>query len=127
MGMDEHGQKVAQAAAERGVPPQELVDRIAASFRAMWARLDVSYDQFIRTTQPAHKTGVQTLIRRIHELNPDDFYEQTYEGWYCVGCELFKRDDEIVDGKCVIHPDARAAVDAGAQLVLPADDATRRS
>lgn len=104
MGMDEHGQKVAQAANERGVPPQELVDRIAASFEAMWARLDISYDQFIRTTQPAHKTGVQALIRRIHERNPDDFYEKTYEGWYCVGCELFKRDDEIVDGKCVLHP-----------------------
>ncbi len=104
MGMDEHGQKVAQAAAERGVPPQELVDRIAASFQAMWARLDVSYDQFIRTTQPAHKSGVRALITRIHELNPDDFYEKTYEGWYCVGCELFKRDDEIVDGKCVLHP-----------------------
>ena len=104
MGMDEHGQKVAQAAAERGVPPQALVDRIAASFEAMWARLDISYDQFIRTTQPAHKAGVRALILRIHERHPDDFYEQAYEGWYCVGCELFKRDDEIVDGRCVTHP-----------------------
>jgi methionyl-tRNA synthetase len=104
MGMDEHGQKVAQAAAAQGVPPQELVDRIAASFETMWARLDISYDQFIRTTQTAHKAGVRALILRIHELNPDDFYEKTYEGWYCVGCELFKREDEVVDGKCVIHP-----------------------
>ncbi|HEU4990401.1 MAG TPA: methionine--tRNA ligase, partial [Gemmatimonadaceae bacterium] len=104
MGMDEHGQKVAQAAAERGVAPQALVDTIAATFEAMWRRLDVSYDQFIRTTQPAHKAGVRALITRIHERNPADFYEQTYEGWYCVGCELFKRKDEIVDGKCVLHP-----------------------
>ncbi|HEY5219098.1 MAG TPA: methionine--tRNA ligase [Gemmatimonadaceae bacterium] len=104
MGMDEHGQKVAQAASARGMAPQDLVDQIAASFEAMWARLDVSYDQFIRTTAPAHKAGVRALISRIHERQPDDFYEKTYEGWYCVGCELFKRDDEIVDGKCVIHP-----------------------
>jgi len=104
MGMDEHGQKVAQAAVAQGVQPQALVDRIAASFEAVWARLDISYDQFIRTTQPAHKAGVRALILRIHELHPDDFFEKTYEGWYCVGCELFKRDDEIVDGKCVVHP-----------------------
>jgi methionyl-tRNA synthetase len=104
MGMDEHGQKVAQAAEERGLEPQALVDQVAASFEAMWARLNISYDQFIRTTEPAHAAGVRALIERIHERSPDDFYEHTYEGWYCVGCELFKRDDEIVDGKCVLHP-----------------------
>ena len=104
MGMDEHGQKVAQAAAERGVEPQALVDQIAASFEAMWKRLGISYDQFIRTTQPAHKAGVRALIKRIHDNTPDDFYERAYEGWYCVGCELFKRDNEIVDGKCILHP-----------------------
>ncbi len=103
-GMDEHGQKVAQTAAARGVPPQLFVDEIAASFQAMWARLSVAYDQFIRTTDPEHKRGVATLIERIFERNPGDFYEREYEGWYCVGCELFKRDDEIVDGKCVLHP-----------------------
>lgn len=103
-GMDEHGQKVAQTAAERGVSPQEFVDAIAARFQAMWERLSVSYDQFIRTTDPAHKAGVRALIRRIHETSPDDFYEKAYEGWYCVGCELFKRDAEIVDGKCTLHP-----------------------
>ena len=119
IGMDEHGQKVAQAAAGAGVQPQAFVDGSRRRFEAMWARLDISYDQFIRTTQPAHKAGVRALIVRIHELHPDDFYEKTYEGWYCVGCELFKRDDEIVDGKCVAAPDARPAVDAGAQLVLP--------
>ncbi|HET7632705.1 MAG TPA: methionine--tRNA ligase [Gemmatimonadaceae bacterium] len=104
IGMDEHGQKVAQAAAEQGVPPQQLVDRIATVFQAMWDRLDISRDQFIRTTNPAHKAGVRAFIERIREKNPDDFYEKTYEGWYCVGCELFKRKDEIVDGKCVLHP-----------------------
>lgn len=103
-GMDEHGQKVAQAAAEQGVSPQEFVDTIAGRFRAMWERLGISYDQFIRTTEPAHKAGVRALIKRVHASSPDDFYERTYEGWYCVGCELFKRENEIQDGRCVLHP-----------------------
>ena len=58
----------------------------------------------MRTTADDHKRGVRALIKRIHDRTPDDFYEKAYEGWYCVGCELFKRDDEIVDGKCVLHP-----------------------
>jgi methionyl-tRNA synthetase len=103
-GMDEHGQKVAQAAAERGVTPQSFVDTIAGRFQGMWSRLGISYDQFIRTTEADHKAGVRALINRVHEQSPDDFYEQTYEGWYCVGCELFKRENEIADGRCVIHP-----------------------
>jgi methionyl-tRNA synthetase len=103
-GLDEHGKKVAQAANERGISPQEFVDEIATRFERMWARLSISYDQFMRTTGAAHKRGVRALIKRIHANTPDDFYEKSYEGWYCVGCELFKRDDEIVDGKCVLHP-----------------------
>ncbi|MGE5731863.1 MAG: methionine--tRNA ligase, partial [Gemmatimonas sp.] len=58
----------------------------------------------MRTTAQDHKHGVRALIERIHAKAPHDFYERAYEGWYCVGCELFKRDDEIVDGKCVLHP-----------------------
>jgi methionyl-tRNA synthetase len=104
IGMDEHGQKVAQTAAAQGIEPQAFVDGVAGRFRDMWARLGISYDQFIRTTDAHHKGGVRALIKRIHEASPDDFYEKTYEGWYCVGCELFKRENEIVDGKCVLHP-----------------------
>ena len=104
MGMDEHGQKVAQTAAERGISPQALVDEVAARFEAMWRRLHISYDRFIRTTEDGHKRGVRALIERIADRNPDDFYEKSYEGWYCVGCELFKREDEIVDGRCILHP-----------------------
>jgi methionyl-tRNA synthetase len=104
IGMDEHGQKVEQTAAQQGVPPQSLVDTLAATFSAMWDRLGISRDQFIRTTDPMHKAGVRALIERIFERNPDDFYEKAYEGWYCVGCESFKQDAEIVDGKCVLHP-----------------------
>ena len=95
---------MAQTASAKGVSPQEFVDGIATHFQAMWARLGISYDQFIRTTDPAHKAGVRALIKRIHEASPDDYYEKSYEGWYCVGCELFKRDNEIVEGKCVLHP-----------------------
>jgi methionyl-tRNA synthetase len=104
IGMDEHGQKVAQTAADRGLSPQAQVDEIAGAFQRMWSRLAVSYDQFMRTTGESHKAGVQALIERIFERNPDDFYERSYEGWYCVGCESFKQDAEIVDGKCVLHP-----------------------
>ncbi|HET8649230.1 MAG TPA: methionine--tRNA ligase [Gemmatimonadales bacterium] len=104
VGLDEHGQKVAQTAADRGLEPQALVDQVAAAFAAMWDRLEISYDQFIRTTDPAHKAGVKALIERMFARSRDDFYQKTYEGWYCVGCELFKRENEIADGKCLLHP-----------------------
>lgn len=104
IGMDEHGQKVAQTAAERGISPQQLVDQLAARFQGMWERLGISNDQFMRTTDPDHKKGVKALVERMFERSPNDFYERAYEGWYCVGCELFKRDSEIVDGHCTLHP-----------------------
>ncbi len=104
IGMDEHGQKVAQAAADRGVTPQALVDQIAASFQDSWRALAISHDQFIRTTAPEHQAGVQELIGRIFERNPDDFYERTYRGLYCVGCESFKTPADLVDGRCPLHP-----------------------
>jgi methionyl-tRNA synthetase len=104
IGMDEHGQKVAQTAEARGVTPQALVGEVASSFQAMWARLGISYDQFIRTTADEHQAGVRALIGRIFARSPDDFYEKAYEGWYCVGCEAFKAEGEVVDGKCPLHP-----------------------
>lgn len=104
IGMDEHGQKVAQTAAERGMEPQAFTDLIAERFAATWHRLGISHDQFIRTTTAHHQAGVQALIRRIAERNPDDFYEQSYRGLYCVGCEAFKQPADIADGRCVLHP-----------------------
>ena len=78
---------------------------IAARFEAMWrAVVDLVRSASCGRRATSHKRGVRALIERIHERTPDDFYEKCYEGWYCVGCELFKRDDEIVDGKCVLHP-----------------------
>ena len=76
----------------------------AARFEAMWRRLNISNDRWIRTTDQHHKRGVRALIERIFDRNPGDFYEKAYEGWYCVGCELFKRENEIQDGRCVLHP-----------------------
>jgi methionyl-tRNA synthetase len=104
MGMDEHGQKVAQTAAARGVEPQALVDELADRFRALWTRLGISNTRWVRTTDAHHRRGVKAFIEQALERNPDDFYEKTYEGWYCVGCELFKRENEISDGRCVLHP-----------------------
>ncbi len=104
MGMDEHGQKVALEAAERGVEPQQLVDDIAERFQEVWRRLSISHDQFIRTTSEDHHAGVRALIEAIFASSPDDFYEKEYEGWYCVGCESFKQDNEIIEGNCVLHP-----------------------
>jgi len=104
IGMDEHGQKVAQAAADRSTTPQALTDELADRFQAMWRRLAISHDQFIRTTDAAHEAGVQALIARILERDPSVFSELAYEGWYCVGCETFKKGVEIVDGACAVHP-----------------------
>lgn len=105
IGMDEHGQKVAQTAAAQGSEPQAFTDHIAERFLATWDKLGISHDQFIRTTTPHHKAGVQALIRRIAERQPDDFYEQSYRGLYCVGCEAFKQPADIDDGgRCVLHP-----------------------
>jgi methionyl-tRNA synthetase len=104
IGMDEHGQTVVQKAAERGLSPQQQVDDISPRFREMWDTLGISYDQFIRTTDNAHKAGVRALIKRIFDNNPDDFYEKFYRGLYCVGCEAFKQASEVVDGRCALHP-----------------------
>jgi len=102
IGMDEHGQKVAQAAEKAGVSPQEWVDAIAGSFLHVWAALDISNDDFIRTTEPRHESGVRALIERI--AASDDFYSAKYEGYYCAGCEAFKKEDELADGQCPLHP-----------------------
>ncbi|MGV3709598.1 MAG: methionine--tRNA ligase [Gemmatimonas sp.] len=104
IGMDEHGHKVQQTAAGRGVTPQALTDEVAVRFQDTWKKLGISNDQFIRTTSEHHKHGVAALIKLIAARNPDDFYERSYVGKYCVGCEAFKTDNEIVDGRCELHP-----------------------
>lgn len=106
MGMDEHGLKVQQSAEAAGISPQEFVDGISGRFAGFWKQLDISNDDFIRTTQPRHRPAVEEMIRRMAESG--DIYRGSYAGYYCVGCEAFKRDDELVrDGdtvRCPIHP-----------------------
>jgi len=105
MGMDEHGQKVALAAEESGLPPQEWVDRISERFESTWRALHCSHDDWIRTTEPRHHASVTELLRRIQERHPDDLFVGDYEGLYCVGCEEFKQESQLVDGRCPEHPE----------------------
>ena len=102
MGMDEHGQKVAQEAEAHGATPRAWVDRIAASFEDAWARLRISHDDFIRTSEERHHRGNAALMERIRERG--DFYPSKYEGYYCAGCEAFKKEDELEGGQCPLHP-----------------------
>jgi methionyl-tRNA synthetase len=106
IGMDEHGLKVMQSATAEQVTPQQWVDNIATSFRSTWERLHISFDDFIRTTEPRHHRAVNEMIARISSAG--DFYKAKYEGYYCVGCEAFKRQDELVAVAgvqvCPIHP-----------------------
>ena len=88
MGNDEHSQNVYKSALEQGLDPLAYCDQMEATFKATWRALDISFDDFIRTTEPRHKAGVTDLLKRIHAAG--DIYEGVYEGWYCVGCEAFK-------------------------------------
>ena len=104
IGMDEHGQKVAQTAEQAGLAPQPFVDGVAERFRAMWSRLNISHDQFMRTSAAEHHTAVKTLLETIFAESPDDFYERSYTGKYCVGCESFKQPADVAEGRCALHP-----------------------
>lgn len=101
-GTDEHGQTVLQAAQERGEDPQRFVDRMSGQFRRAWDRLGIAYDDFIRTSEPRHASAVQALLRRIADSG--DIYPGVYEGYYCVGCEAFKQEKDLVNGRCPEHP-----------------------
>ncbi len=100
-GTDEHASKVARVAAEEGLEPKEYADRIVEHWRALPERLNATHDFFIRTTDEGHKAFVQDFLQRIYDNG--DIYEDVYAGLYCVGCEAFKNEDELVDGLCPIH------------------------
>jgi len=101
MGNDEHSQNVYKSAVQQGLDPLAYCDQMETAFRETWRTLDISFDDFIRTTEPRHKAGVTDLLKRIYASG--DIYEGVYEGWYCVGCEAFKSDSELIDGRCEIH------------------------
>ncbi len=100
-GTDEHGDKIAQAAAQAGVSPQAYADDIAAAFRDTWRRLGITNDDFIRTTERRHAAVVQAILQKLWESG--EIYFGEYGGNYCFGCERFYTDKEIVDGKCPDH------------------------
>ena len=100
-GTDEHGNKIADAAAQAGVSPKEFTDRVSASFRAAWDTCDITYDHFIRTTDPYHIRYVQEFLGKVHDAG--DIYFHRYSGLYCVGCERFYTPKELRDGKCPDH------------------------
>jgi methionyl-tRNA synthetase len=102
-GVDEHASKVARVAAEQGLEPQEYADRIEGVWRALPAALRAENDFFIRTSDEEHKTFVQEFLERIRSNGRDDVYQGVYAGLYCVGCEAFKSEAELVDGKCPEH------------------------
>src|SRR5215831_6768416 len=102
-GTDEHGLKVQRAAEANGVSAQRWVDELEPKWREVWDRLDIAYDDYIRTTEPRHQVAVVKLLQAVHDNGRDDIYLGTYEGLYCVSCELFYSEDDLVDGKCPIH------------------------
>ncbi len=100
-GTDEHGEKVMRSAEAKGLPPKQWADEIVPRWTDVWKALDISHDDFIRTTAPRHEGPVQEFVQALHDK--DEIYLGTYEGLYCVGCEAFKLPDELVDGKCPLH------------------------
>ncbi len=106
-GADEHGQKVQQAAEKNGISPQEQCDQTVVRFQELWKRLEITNDDFIRTTEPRHKTIVQEVLQDLFDR--DEIYRAEYEGWYCVGCERFFTEKDLVDGNC---PECGKKVDA---------------
>jgi methionyl-tRNA synthetase len=103
-GLDEHGLKLERRARELGMEPQAFVDSMVPPFKDAWTQLACAYDDFIRTTEPRHKDRVQALWERcLARLGPDgkpDIYEADYEGLYCVGCEAYYTDKDLLEGRC---------------------------
>ncbi|MFN2375583.1 MAG: methionine--tRNA ligase [Candidatus Binatia bacterium] len=100
-GTDEHGDKIAQAAAARDTEPRAYADRVSALFRSTWDTCGISYDHFVRTTDDYHVRFVQQMLQKIHDAG--DIYFGEYGGKYCYGCERFYADRELVGGKCPDH------------------------
>ena len=97
-GTDEHGQKIEEYAAAAGISPKEYVDKVAGEIKDICDCLNTTYDKFIRTTDKDHEESVQKIFKRL--IDKGDVYKSAYEGWYCVPCESFFTDSQLVDGKC---------------------------
>jgi methionyl-tRNA synthetase len=101
MGNDEHSLNVFKEARAKNLDPLEYCDRMEVKFRETWAKLDISFDDFIRTTEDRHVAAVEEIFRRINDNG--DIHKGLYEGWYCVSCEAFVQEKDLVDGKCPNH------------------------
>ncbi len=97
-GTDEHGQKIEEKAKALGKTPKQHVDEIAGEIKNIWDMMNVSYDNFIRTTDEYHEKQVQKIFKKLYEQG--DIYKGSYEGWYCTPCESFWTESQLVDGKC---------------------------
>ncbi len=97
-GTDEHGQKIQEKAEAAGVTPQEYVDNVAGQIKDIWDLMNTTYDRFVRTTDPEHKTKVQKIFERMYEKG--DIYKGKYVGKYCTPCESFWTESQLVEGKC---------------------------
>ncbi len=97
-GTDEHGQKIEEKAAEKGITPKEFVDGVASEIKGIWDLVGTSYDKFIRTTDADHEKQVQKIFKKLYEQG--DIYKGHYEGMYCTPCESFFTSSQLVDGKC---------------------------
>ena len=100
-GTDEHGQNIEKVAKKEGVAPIVVADRHAPTFRNLWKEFGIANDDFIRTTEPRHRVGVEEIIRRIDAAG--DLYTASHEGWYCAPCEAFYPEKDLVEGKCPVH------------------------
>ena len=100
-GTDEHGLKLARTAEGKGLSPKQWADQIVPRWKEVWAALDITYDDFIRTTEERHERAVRDFWEALHDRG--EVYLGTYRGLYCVGCQAFKTPDELVDGKCPLH------------------------
>jgi len=101
-GTDEHGQKVAEVAAKENLSPKDYCDKISPRFEEAWKKLNIDFDFFIRTTDPRHEKVVAEILQKIYDKG--DVYKAKYEGLYCIGCEKFLTETDLVDGHCGLHP-----------------------
>lgn len=106
-GTDEHGTKIAQAAKKNNQSPKDFVDQVSNQYQAVWKSLGISNDYFFRTTNPDHKKIVQDILQTLYDKGY--IYKSLYQGIYCVGCEKYLTEDEIVDEKCPHHPTTKLA------------------
>ena len=111
-GLDEHGQKVQTVAEKRGLTPQQHVDEMADAAKKLWKLMDISYDKFIRTTDDYHCKAVQKIIQKF--VDNGDIYKGKYEDWYCMPCENYFTETQLVDGKCP---------DCGREVIKMSEDA----